>query len=303
MELRIAIAAAALAVAGLVLLGLSAAALGTAKAAAKWPVAGRPKVGAKIARVGVALGIVLSSAAAGLAASMAPLDNQWLWYAAIAGAAIIALALTSWVAVMLASKIELSALINSPSPIAGDSQPATPSSASQLSVPGGSPQAAEIAYGQPYPGVVAQNTGHDTTPPEGVYLPSAYPVSPPPVPPEVVAGQAPDGLIDGVHTTTPHRGDPATRSATSAAAEANSSHVQPTDTSVPAEALAGWVYTDEAENWYLVVAVGGGFRLMRLADFTIAPVGTATGQLQLAGSIEMTVWPTDSDGDPETETE
>jgi len=66
---------------------------------------------------------------------------------------------------------------------------------------------------------------------------------------------------------------------------------QPSDRSVPAEGQPGWVYQDTAGDWYLSVATGTGSRLVRLTDFTLVPVGTAGTPLELAGSVEISVWP------------
>ncbi|MGH8794693.1 MAG: hypothetical protein ACRDXX_18860 [Stackebrandtia sp.] len=67
------------------------------------------------------------------------------------------------------------------------------------------------------------------------------------------------------------------------------------DPSIPPDALPGWVYTDDADSWYLVVGMPGGGRLLRLTDFAVMPPGSAAGALTLAGSIEMTVWPAGSE--------
>ncbi|HZE37721.1 MAG TPA: hypothetical protein VE172_02825 [Stackebrandtia sp.] len=302
MEPRIIIAASALAVAGLVLAGLAATALGSAKAAAKWPSAERPKLGLTPARIGVGLGVVFCVAAAGLAASMAPVDNVFAWVAIIAVAALIVLGLTAWAAVKLASKIELSALINSPSPMSGEPQTAMSRPGTQPSVATGSPvhvtprpTADEIAYGQPYPGVVSTYA----TPP------GSPPPESPTAPPEVAAGPPPGSYVDEVHTTTPESSAPATRSGSAASLEpylppgASTATDRP-DPAVPSEALPGWVYTDEADNWYLVSSVPDGLRLLRLSDFTLQPPGSAAGRLKLAGSVEMTVWPADTE-DSDTE--
>lgn len=69
------------------------------------------------------------------------------------------------------------------------------------------------------------------------------------------------------------------------------------DSTVPPGAQAGWVYQDAAGDWYLTVAVGPGFRLVRLPDFALVPPDPAR-QLTAAGTVELTVWPlmTDSEG-------
>jgi hypothetical protein len=291
MELRIVIAASALAVAGLVLAGLAAAALGAAKAAAKWPSADQPALGVIPARIGLALGVMLCAAAAGLGASMAPISGRPAWLGAIAGAAIIVLVLTTWAAVKLASKIELSALINSPSPMAGDPQTAMSRPGSQPSVAIGSPirhEQPEIAYGQPYPGMVE--------PPPLVAEPSP-PAGSPAAFPDIPTGPQPVAYVDAVHTTTRDTAVPAMQNAAKADEDASSDDPRgdQADAAVPAEALPGWVYTDEADDWYLVASIPQGRRLMRLSDFSIVPPGSVVGALTLAGSVEMTVWPADAD--------
>lgn len=71
------------------------------------------------------------------------------------------------------------------------------------------------------------------------------------------------------------------------------------DPSIPDDALPGWVYIDDAENWYLISSVPYGRRLLRLTDFVVMPPTTAVGNLTLAGSIEMTVWSTEAGAETE----
>lgn len=265
---RIIIAASAIAVAGLVLTALSATALGSAKAAAKWPSAERPRMGAAPARIGVVLGVLLCAAAAGVGVSLVPVTKLWVLVPLIVAAGLITLGLTAWAAVKLASKIELSALINAPSPLGGEVQTATRSARTQPPTIQGPPTQVspeQISYGKPYPGMVTV-------------------ASPPGSPPALDLSAA-----DGVHTTTPDSSPPATQSPVSAPA------VDPADVTIPPEALPGWVYTDEADNWYLVTSVPDGHRLLRLSDFSVVSPGAAAGALSLAGSIEMTVWPANPD--------
>jgi hypothetical protein len=70
------------------------------------------------------------------------------------------------------------------------------------------------------------------------------------------------------------------------------------DSAVPPGARPGWVYQDAAGDWYLTVAVGPGFRLVRLPDFALVSPDPAR-QLTAAGTVELSVWPlvTDSEGD------
>lgn len=264
---RIIIAASAIAVAGLVLTALSATAWGSAKAAAKWPSAERPRLGATPARIGLILGVLLCAAAAGVAVSLAPLDSLWIRVPLIAVAGLVTLGLVSWAAVKLAARIELSALINAPSPLGGEVQTATRAPVAQAPVivgPPAQPQPGDISYGKPYPGMVTTGV-------------------PPGSPPENSA------VTDGVHTTTPHSPAPATQSPDPAVAGDRP------DRSIPPEALPGWVYTDAADDWYLVTSIAEGYRLLRLSDFAVVPPGGAAGALTLAGSIEMTVWPANPD--------
>jgi hypothetical protein len=60
---------------------------------------------------------------------------------------------------------------------------------------------------------------------------------------------------------------------------------------IPPDSRSGWVYRDPAGGWYLAVAAEGGQRLVRLTDFTLVPIGTAGAPLELAGSVEISVWP------------
>ena len=300
MELRIVIAASALAVAGLVLAGLSAAALGAARAAAKWPTSDRPALGAVPARIGVGLGVALCAAAAGLGGSMAPVADRWTWVGIIAAAVAVTIGLTVWGAVLLAGKIELSALINSPSSTGGDSrtamtrvraEPASLHNPPTTMVPAED----EIAYGQPYPGVVEATT----VPP---HQPSTPPVpGSPAAPPAIHSGHPPAGHVDAVHTTTSRSDAPDPQKIASRSEETNPAHIPAEsepgrpDPAVPAEALPGWVYTDDTGEWYLVLSITDGRRLMRLVDFELVPAGRVAG-LRLAGSVEMVVWPADDAG-------
>lgn len=290
-DLRIAIVAAALAVAGLVIAGLSATAVGMAKALAKWPVAGRRPKRTVPRGLGVVVGVVMCGVAAGLAGSLIRLPEGVPGFVTVAVAAAIALAATGIGSVKLANKIELSALINSPSPTSGDPQIAIPLSTMQPSVADGSQPETEIAYGEPYPGLVSH--------PDDRRRDDYQPVVPSPSSsPEIVAGHGPSV---GLHTTTPTSespaiGDPTWTDRTS------STLVKAVD--LPDDAVPGWVYADSGDNWYLVISTMDGLGLVRLSDFSAVTADDLTGNLHVGGSIEITVWPVgDAESDPGDEPE
>ena len=317
-ELRIIVIASALAVAGLVLTGLCAAGLGTARAAAKWPSADRPRLGAVPAHIGIGLGVIVSAAAAGVGALLIPLENEFALYGAVAGAALITLVVIAWLATILASKVELSALINSPSPGGQEQQNPTSGMGAQAAPP--SPeglrpyQQAEISYGRPYPGVV-----EPPTPPHGAIETAPYETETPSMTPQTFASPSIneyepdeydtefDTYVDPIHTTAGEPDQTSTQNAQTIGGEDVSGHVTDMldDHAIPDDAMPGWVYTDDAEDWYLVALIAGGRRLLRLTDFVIPAPGTVTGELHIAGSIEMTVWPAeveeDEIEDPETQ--
>ncbi len=313
-ELRIIVVASALAIAGLVLTGLCAAGLGTARAAAKWPSADRPRLGAIPTRIGIGVGVVLSAAAAGVGALLIPLKNEIALYAAVVGAALITLVVIAWLATLLASKVELSALINSPSP--GGQEPQNPTSGMGAQAAASSPhglrpyQQAEISYGRPYPGVVEPprtspsvveslpyETEASTAPPQASVSPSTNEYTSPDYEPQA------DAYVDPINTTVSSHGQIETQSAQTIGAEAVPGHVTDMidDYAIPDEAMPGWVYTDDAEDWYLVALIEGGRRLLRLTDFVIPPPGSVTGELHIAGSIEMTVWPAEVEEDEQSD--
>ncbi len=65
-----------------------------------------------------------------------------------------------------------------------------------------------------------------------------------------------------------------------------------TDPVVPSDGRPGWVYRDRSGDWYLAVAADEpGQRLVRLADFALVPAGTVHPPLDLAGSVEISVYP------------
>ncbi|WP_207127230.1 hypothetical protein [Actinocatenispora comari] len=75
------------------------------------------------------------------------------------------------------------------------------------------------------------------------------------------------------------------------------------DPAVPADVQPGWVLTDPAGGWYLCVITATGRRLVRLPDFRLEPAG-ASGQLSVAGTVELSVWPLDAaDSGPPATTE
>jgi len=283
--LRIVIVAAALAVAGLVIAGLSATAVGTAKALAKWPVAGRRPKRTVPRGLGVVVGVLMCGTAAGLAGSLISLPDAVPGFIPIAVAAAIALAASGIASVKLANKIELSALINSPSPISGDPQIATPLSTMQPSVVDGSQPEVEIAYGEPYPGLVS----HPDDRRRDAYQPL---VPSPSSSPEIVAGHGPSV---GLHTTTPTSESPAIGDPTWTQHEPSATA---TAINLPSEAVPGWVYADSGDNWYLVISTVDGLGLVRLSDFSAVTADEIAGNLHVGGSIEITVWPVgESDSD------
>jgi hypothetical protein len=64
------------------------------------------------------------------------------------------------------------------------------------------------------------------------------------------------------------------------------------DPAVPSDGRPGWVYRDLAGDWYLAVAGDEpGQRLVRLADFALVPAGAVTAPIDLAGSVQISVYP------------
>jgi hypothetical protein len=64
------------------------------------------------------------------------------------------------------------------------------------------------------------------------------------------------------------------------------------DPAVPSDGRPGWVYRDATGDWYLAVAADEpGQRLVRLVDFALVPAGTAALPLDLAGSVQISVYP------------
>ena len=279
MELRIAVSAAALAVAGLVIAGLCAMALGTARASVKWPVAGRRPKRTLPRQLGVVAGVVVVAGAAGLGASISPLRDVVGWLPPAVGAALITLAVVGYASVKLASKIELSALINSPSPGAGGPHTATPPHPVQPSVADRLHGGDEFAYGQPYPGVVSQPDGRHDQPSSTVPSPSSSQ--------EVVASHT---APVGVHTTTPPWETPANDDPVSVTANETQAIAD-----LLSDAAPGWVYVDEGDNWYMVVSHGAHRGLVRLSDFALAEETDLVGNVHVGGSVDITVWPVDDE--------
>lgn len=281
MELRIAVLAAALGVSGLVIAGLAATALGTARASAKWPVAGRRPKRAAPRQIGVVAGTLVFAVAAGLGASLVPLPDWLGWYWPVAVAAAIGLAVTGFASVKLASKIELSALINSPTPGGGDPQTAMPPHPVQPSVANRLQEADEFAYGQPYPGLVSQPDGRYEQPPTPL-VPS------PSSSPESVASHTASA---GLHTTTPSWQSPAIGSPIPVTDNETATTID-----LPPDATPGWVYADAGDNWYMVISQADHLGLVRLSDFRLVSRSDVVGNVHVGGGIDITVWPIDDDG-------
>jgi hypothetical protein len=65
-----------------------------------------------------------------------------------------------------------------------------------------------------------------------------------------------------------------------------------TDPVVPPGGQPGWVYRDRGGDWYLALGAGPtGRRLVRLTDFALVPVGAVAAPLELAGSVQISVYP------------
>lgn len=202
-----------LVVLGVVLTGLGVHQLGVVRAARKWPSAPRPRIGRGLAAVELAAGLVAIAGAAVVLATMLPLTG-FAAVAACVGAAVIVLVLGMIIAAKVADRVELNALIRSPSPLYRTTAPR----------PGGPHQTAT------FPSAKTSPPMHESDSP-----------------------------------------DPA----------------------VPADVQPGWVLTDPAGGWYLCVTIATGRRLVRLPDFRLEPAG-ATGQLSVAGTVELSVWPLDA---------
>lgn len=71
----------------------------------------------------------------------------------------------------------------------------------------------------------------------------------------------------------------------------DSTLVGDSDPAVPPGGEPGWVYRDPAGAWYLAVATDQGHRLVSLPGFTLVPAGGVAGPLDLAGSVQISVYP------------
>ena len=266
---RTVILAGTLLVVGIVLTGLSAVQLGVARAAAKWPSARPPRLGRGPALFGMGFGIVFTGAAGALAATLVPVEGA-LWIAAVAGAGVLLLAAAAGIAARLASRVELKALISTPTPA----------------------YVAIAPRGEPLPAITARSdvmAAPQPQPATGTY-PNASTVP--------VSGQQsttspfPSGPTGTYDTSPPSRSIPY--------AARGGEPIRPWDEpelAVPAEAEPGWVYTDADGTFLLVVDIdtpeNEGRRLVRLADFTLASYGSVREPLTVTGSIEISVWPLD----------
>lgn len=264
---RTVILAGTLVVVGIVLTGLSAVQLGVARAALKWPSARPPRLGRRPALLGIGFGVVFIGAAGALAATLVPVDGT-LWITVVVGAGVLLLAAAFGVAARLASQVELKALISTPTPAYVAIAPRSESP----------------------PAIAARGAGS----------------APPSSQPATVGMQAAttDPVFGQRSTTTPFPSVPTGSYDTSPPAPSipyaarGRERIRAWDepeNAVPAEAEAGWVYTDADGTFLLVVDIDApeedGRRLVRLADFTLAPYGSVHEPLTLAGSIEISVWP------------
>lgn len=250
---RTVILAGTLVVVGIVLTGLSAVQLGVARAAAKWPSARAPKVGRGPAVVGIGVGVVVLTAAGGLGASLSRADG-WLWTAGVVAAGALTLGLSILVAVGLASRVELKALISTPSPayvaIAPRAEPAG------------------------LPAITARGDGLPLVTTSGDSASLSQPAT-------VPASRASDAPMigDGLHNTSPFRHGGEDEPDLAVPADAEPGWVY--------RDLAGvFLLVVELDG-------GRGRRLVRLEDFTLAAIGQIRPPLSLTGSIEVQVWPLD----------
>lgn len=256
---RTVILAGTLIVVGIVLTGLSAVQLGIARASAKWPSARRPKLGRGPALTGIAIGVIFAGAAGGLAATLAPTEGL-MWTLGVAGAGVLLCAAAVGIAARLASQVELKALISTPSPAyvaitpRGESPPMIAARSDNMAAPSA----------QPATSVTSGATNERD-----------------PIPPTAT----------GSHNTSP----PVSAIPYAARGRDRIRAWDEPELAVPTDAEPGWVYQDADGTYLLVVDIDTpedeGRRLVRLADFALAPYGSVREPLRLAGSIEISVWP------------
>ncbi|MEV0649149.1 hypothetical protein AB0I28_28235 [Phytomonospora sp. NPDC050363] len=252
------ILAGALVVVGIVLTGLSAVQLGIARASAKWPSARRPKMGRGPALAGIVAGTIFIGAAGAAAATLAPTEGL-MWIFGVVGAGVLLCAIAAGIAVRLASQVELKALISTPSPAyiaitpRGESPPMIAGRSDIVAAPQAQPATTSITGATNEPSPTA-------TGPHNTSLPTS---------------------------SIPY-------------ASTSRDRIRPWDEpelAIPADAEPGWVYQDADGNFLLVIDIDTpedeGRRLVRLADFALAPYGSVREPLRLAGSIEISVWPMD----------
>lgn len=114
--IRTAATGALLIVLGVVLAGLGVHQLGAVRAARKWPSARQPRIGRGLAGTEVAAGIVAAAGGAVALATLVPLTGLWRVGIEVA-AALFVLILGMVIAAKVADRVELNALIRSPSPL------------------------------------------------------------------------------------------------------------------------------------------------------------------------------------------
>ncbi len=105
-------------------------------------------------------------------------------------------------------------------------------------------------------------------------------------------GTSPSAVADAAPVTSARIGAPYVPLAGAPSRNgANQPVPTPVDPSVPDDAQPGWVYQDGSGGWFLAVRLGPGFRLVRLPEFDLPPIGSVRPPLSLAGSVELSVWP------------
>lgn len=317
MDHRMAIAAIAFAIAGVVLTSLSAIALGSVKAAEKWPSAPKPKIARPIALIGAILGLTLWIGGVGLTIWFAvPADVSTMLRGVYSGTGVvIAAAAGIYSCTKVSSQVELRELIELPDRPA--SPPPVPVSATRYAQPddiNGSADPSPQQIGPALPPGVPEYEPQSPAPVDpqqrpGPFLPDGteVTVSPPPPPPNYeppqVKQQPAGPWSENAPTFTPHRDEdvpdhePEPQSPAQAMPE-------PTVAEVMHDAEPGWVYIDEHDNYFAAVSQSnGGVGLLSLTDFTVIPAENHPGPLSLVGSVEATVWPMDAEDETASETE